>query len=101
HPARALLVTAQRDAPSGIEAELRLQCSLSGGPDNQVCAEIVRLRVGGDPALHLGSVVAPLLLPDVPVHLWVAGAPPLDQALAAETLTLVERLILDKIGRAA
>jgi glucose-6-phosphate dehydrogenase assembly protein OpcA len=95
HPARALLVTARRDDPPGLEAELRLECSVRGGPSTQVCAEIVRLRVGGEPALHLASVVAPLLIPDVPVHLWLAGAPALDQALAPDTLRMVERLIVD------
>jgi glucose-6-phosphate dehydrogenase assembly protein OpcA len=94
HPARALLLVADRRAPSGIEADLSLQCSVARGPD-QVCAEIVRLTVGGEAALHLGSVVAPLLVADVPVQLWLCGAPHLAQALAPETLATCERIILD------
>jgi glucose-6-phosphate dehydrogenase assembly protein OpcA len=95
HPARALLVVARRDDPPGIDAELRLECWAGGGPDNHVCAEIAQLRVGGDPARHLTSIVTPLLLPDVPVRLWIAGAPPLEQALSDDTLELVERIVLD------
>ncbi|HET9051293.1 MAG TPA: glucose-6-phosphate dehydrogenase assembly protein OpcA, partial [Candidatus Dormibacteraeota bacterium] len=95
HPARALLVTARRDQPDGIEAQLRLECSIRGGPESHVCAEIVQLRVGGAPALHLASVVQPLLLADVPVQLWLAGGPPLEQALAPDSLAIVERVILD------
>jgi len=94
HPARALLLIAHRDAPSGIEADLSLQCSTTRGSE-QVCAEIVRLTVGGEAALHLNSVVAPLLVPDVPVQLWLHGAPDLNQALAPETLAICERVILD------
>ena len=94
HPARALLVIARRDGPGGIEADLQLACHIAGG-SQQVCAETVRLRVGGEAAQHLGSVVAPLLLPDVPVMLWVAGAAPLEQALAAPTLAMCERVVLD------
>lgn len=94
HPARAILLIADPEAPPGIEADLRLQCSITQGHD-QVCAETVRLTIGGEPALHLASVLGPLLLPDVPVQLWLHGAPRPDQALAPEALALVERIILD------
>ena len=95
HPARAILVVADRNAqPDGVDADLTLECSAVGGAD-QICAESVRLMVRGEPALHLTSVVTPLLLPDVPVVLWLAGAPPLDQALHSEVLTVCERIVLD------
>jgi glucose-6-phosphate dehydrogenase assembly protein OpcA len=95
HPARAILVVADRNATAdGIDADVALECSAVGGAD-QVCAESVRLAVRGQPALHLVSVVTPLLLPDVPVVLWLAGAPPLEQALHAEVLSVAERILLD------
>ncbi|HEV7680166.1 MAG TPA: glucose-6-phosphate dehydrogenase assembly protein OpcA [Candidatus Dormibacteraeota bacterium] len=95
HPSRALVVVADRTAgPDGVDADLSLECSAAGGSD-QICAESVRLTVRGAPALHLVSVVTPLLLPDVPVVLWLAGAPPLDQALHAEVLQVCERIVLD------
>jgi glucose-6-phosphate dehydrogenase assembly protein OpcA len=94
HPARVIIVLADRDAEPGITADLSLQCATVGGRE-QVSAEVVRLRAGGEPALHLHSVIAPLLLPDVPVHLWVAGAPPLDQAVTRETLELCQHILLD------
>lgn len=95
HPARALLVTAHRGGEEGIDADLRLECSVAGGPESQVCAEIVRLRVGGEPAGHLTSIVEPLLLPDVPVRLWLVGGPPLEQAFTETALALVDRIVLD------
>jgi glucose-6-phosphate dehydrogenase assembly protein OpcA len=95
HPARAILVVADRNAsPDGVDANLSLECSAVGGAE-QICAESVRLAVRGQPALHLVSVVTPLLLPDVPVVLWVVGAPPLEQALHAEVLDVCERILLD------
>ena len=96
HPARAIIVVADRNStPDGVDADLALECSAAGGSADQICAETVRLRVRGKPALHLTSVVTPLLLPDVPVVLWLAGAPPLDQALHAEVVSICERIILD------
>jgi glucose-6-phosphate dehydrogenase assembly protein OpcA len=95
HPSRAILVIADRDAsPEGIDADLALECSTMGGAD-QICAESVRLTVRGEPALHLTSVITPLLLPDVPVVLWLVGAPPLDQALHADVLSICQRILLD------
>jgi len=95
HPARAILVVADRDAtPDGVDADLALECSAMGGAE-QICAESVRLAVRGQPALHLASVITPLLLPDVPVALWLVGAPPLDQALHGEVLAICDRILLD------
>jgi len=95
HPARVLLVVAEREAaPEGIDADLSLECSAVGGAD-QVCAESVRLAVRGAPALHLASLVTPLLLPDVPVVLWLTDAPPLDQALHGDAVEICDRIILD------
>ncbi|HXA27279.1 MAG TPA: glucose-6-phosphate dehydrogenase assembly protein OpcA [Candidatus Angelobacter sp.] len=95
HPARVILVVADRNAkPDGIAADLALECSAIGGAD-QICAESVRLVVHGTPALHLTSVVGPLLLPDVPVVLWLTGAPPLDQALHGEAIEVCERIVID------
>lgn len=95
HPARAILVVADRNAtPDGVDADLTLECSAVGGAE-QICAESVRLTVRGQPALHLVSVITPLLLPDVPVVLWLVGAPPLEQALHADVLSVCERILLD------
>ena len=94
HPARAIIVHGDRAADPVIEADLSLQCSLVAGRE-QVCVELVRLHVGGESALHLSSVVGPLLLSDVPVYLWLAGPVPLGQALSPEVVSMCERIILD------
>ena len=93
HPTRAIVLVGDPDGPARIEADLSLSCSTTGG--GQVCMELVRLEVGGESARHLRSVVGPLLLPDVPVHLWVVEAAPLTQALSPDALELCERVILD------
>ncbi|HEV7466370.1 MAG TPA: glucose-6-phosphate dehydrogenase assembly protein OpcA [Candidatus Dormibacteraeota bacterium] len=93
HPTRAIVLVADPAAEPRIEADLSLSCSATRG--EQICVELVRLEVGGETALHLRSVVSPLLLPDVPVHLWLAGSPPLTQALSPDALELCERLVLD------
>jgi glucose-6-phosphate dehydrogenase assembly protein OpcA len=93
HPARAIIILALPAAPAQMEADLSLQCSAVDAA--QVCAEQVRLVVGGSAAYHLASVVTPLLVPDIPTYLWLVGSPPLQQAFGQDAVAICERLILD------
>jgi glucose-6-phosphate dehydrogenase assembly protein OpcA len=93
HPARAIIIVAERDGEAAIEADISLQCA--DGGRGEICAEQVRLHVRGQPALHLNSVVTPLLVPDVPVFLWLVGGPPLEQAFGDDALAVCDRLIVD------
>ena len=93
HPARAIIVLADPTGAEQIEADLSLQCAAVDSA--QVCAEQVRLLVGGKAAYHLASVVTPLLVPDIPTYLWLVGAPPLRQAFGQDAIAICERLIFD------
>ena len=93
HPARAIIIIADPEGREQIEADLSLQCSTIDA--GQVCAEQVRLHVGGEAAYHLASVVTPLLVPDIPVYLWLIGSPPLRQAFGQDAVAICERVIID------
>lgn len=93
HPARAIIILADPEGPEQMEADLSLQCSAVD--EGQVCAEQVRLHVGGQAAYHMASVVTPLLVPDIPVYLWLVGSPPLHQAFGQDAVAICERLIID------
>lgn len=93
HPARAIIVVADPDADAAIEADISLQSSSTARAP--VYAEQVRLQVGGEAAYHLASVVTPLLIPDIPVHLWLIGTPPLRQAFGQDAVAICEMLIID------
>lgn len=94
HPARAIVVRADPDsAEASIEADVSLQRTSAG--DHEVYTEVIRLTVTGEPAFHLASVVTPLLVPDIPIDLWVVGAPRLVQAFSDDAIALTDRIILD------
>lgn len=93
HPCRAIIILADAEGPGQIEADLSLQCSAVD--EGQVCAEQVRLHVGGEAAYHMASVVTPLLAPDIPVYLWLVGSPPVHQAFGQDAVAICERLIID------
>ena len=93
HPTRAIVIFADPDSPAGIEADISLQ--RGNGRDEDVTAEQVRLNVHGPAAYHLASVVLPLLVPDIPVYLWLAGSPPPQQAFGDDAVAISERIVID------
>lgn len=87
HPCRILAVIVRGGgSESRLDAEVRIG---ETGP-----GETVVLRLYGPLAEHADSVVAPLLVPDVPVVTWWPGAPP--PKPSAEPLgTLAQRRVTD------
>ncbi|AKK11159.1 glucose-6-phosphate dehydrogenase assembly protein OpcA [Corynebacterium uterequi] len=64
HPARVLVMLTDKD-----RKESRLDARVIVGRDSGA-SELVVMRLSGEMADHLGSVVTPLLLPDTPIVAW-------------------------------
>lgn len=94
NPSRTLLLLAQhdRDAPK-LEGQVSAQTRTETG--HRVTTERVVLHAHGEPALHLASLVTPLLIPDLPVMLWWPGQPNFDSPLLRSLCELSDRLIVD------
>lgn len=88
HPSRILLVVTGKGRKHRLDAELRI---------GEEPGEIVVLRVAGDVAKHMASVVLPLLLPDSPVVVWWPGASPVDP-IEDPLGALADRRITDAMG---
>jgi len=93
HPARAIVIKADPESDAMVEADVSLQRTAVG--DYEVYTELIQLLVGGEPAFHLTSLITPLLIPDIPVDLWVVGAPRLAQAFSEDAVELCDRIIID------
>lgn len=91
HPSRTILLFphAGEDA---FEADASLQCFPYG--DRAVCAEVIRIHLGGERAQHPASVVAPMLVADLPVFCRWRGQPAFDEVFD-ELVGVVDRLIVD------
>src|SRR5579875_286205 len=93
HPSRTLLMVVEPDAPTdGLDASICTQCAIWPSVGGQLCFEQVTLTARGRTALHLASVVEPLLVSDLPVILWWLGRPP---ARTEPLLDLCHRLVVD------
>ena len=96
HPSRALIILAR---PSGgesqIEAHLAAHCHISRSLEQSVCCEEITLRVTGPAALHLHSVIVPLLVPDLPVYVWWTEPLPADPHLFLQLMDAADHVIVD------
>lgn len=96
HPSRTILLLPRPDDPEDrLDGDVDLRCFVRGGEDQEVCSEVIVLRLCGRRASAPASVVLPLLVSDLPVFLrWRGplpfGAPELDQLLG-----VVDRLVVD------
>ena len=94
NPSRTLILLAQhtREADK-LEAEVSAQERTESG--HRVSTERVILHAHGEPARHLASLAAPLLIPDLPVILWWPGRPDFENSLFTDLCQLADRLVVD------
>ena len=94
YPSRTILLLAAPEEPNGLDARVSMQCFPAGG-GNHVCTEVVELQLRGSRAEAPSSVVAPLLLPDLPVFLRWRGRPSFGDPTFERLAALVDRFVVD------
>jgi glucose-6-phosphate dehydrogenase assembly protein OpcA len=73
HPSRIIVALVDPESDTGdISARVSLQCNLNAAMNKQICFEQVVLSTGTEGFYKLSGVILPLLLPDLPVFLWMA-----------------------------
>lgn len=99
HPSRAIVLVADPPAAeTSIDASVSAHCHPANGggaAGDQVCYEEVILTVRGEAAAHLGGVVAPLLIHDLPTEVWWPGPPPFADPVFDQLLEMADRLVID------
>ena len=98
HPSRAIVVVPdERDRSRGpLDATISTHCNeqVNGGGD-RVCYEEIMLTVRGEAAEHLNGVVAPLLIHDLPTHVWWPGDPPFGDPVFDQVVEMGDRVLVD------
>jgi glucose-6-phosphate dehydrogenase assembly protein OpcA len=96
HPSRAIVLVADRDAPGPpLDASISAHCHDGNGGGDQVCYDVVVLTVRGEAAEHLAGFVAPLLIHDLPTHVWWPGDPPFEHPVFDQLVEMSDRVIVD------
>ncbi len=96
HPSRAIVLVADPEAAGDpIDARISTHCHTAGEDSERVCYEEVVLTVRGEAARHLSGIVAPLLIHDLPTHVWWPGDPPFGHPVFDQLVGMADRLIVD------
>jgi glucose-6-phosphate dehydrogenase assembly protein OpcA len=94
HPSRTIVLVPEPEREDGLEAQVDVEVFPSG-EGRQICAETIRIRLGGRRASAPASVVQPLFLPDLPVFLRWRGVPAFGGDSFESLVGVVDRLIVD------
>ena len=90
---RARARARHRRAP--IDARISTHCHDGADGGERVCYEEVVLTVRGEAAAHLAGIVAPLLIHDLPTHVWWPGDPPFHDPVFDQLVELGDRVLVD------
>jgi glucose-6-phosphate dehydrogenase assembly protein OpcA len=93
HPSRTILLTPAPDEPNGLDAQVAVRCFPSG--DQDVCSEVIELRMRGNRVLSPASIVLPLLITDLPVFCRWRGQPRFDEPAWEQLIDVADRLVVD------
>jgi glucose-6-phosphate dehydrogenase assembly protein OpcA len=96
HPSRAIVLVPEPGAGvRPLDARVSTHCHQATGDGDRVCYEEVILTVRGEAAEHLSGVVAPLLIHDLPTHVWWPGDPPFDDPVFEQLVEMGDRVLFD------
>jgi glucose-6-phosphate dehydrogenase assembly protein OpcA len=97
HPSRTILLFPRPDAErDALDVDVDLRC-FAGGGGRAVCFEVVEVHLLGRRAAAPASVVAPLLISDLPVFLRWRGEPAWNEPELQQLTGLTDRLIVDSV----
>lgn len=94
-PSRVILLFAERESESRLDAYVSTRCRAALMERRQVCCEQVTIEAGGAAVESVASAVEPLLMPDIPAFLWWKDIPHYDDKLFARLVEMSDRVVID------
>ena len=96
HPSRAIVLVPQPgEGTQPLDARISTHCHDMSGGGERMCYEEVVLTVRGEAADHLSGIVAPLLIHDLPTHVWWPGDPPFNDPVFDQLVEMGDRVLFD------
>ncbi|MEO7118340.1 MAG: glucose-6-phosphate dehydrogenase assembly protein OpcA, partial [Candidatus Limnocylindrales bacterium] len=96
HPSRSVVVSpGDPDGPTTFDAHIYAACHLATASGAEVCTEEILVKTGGELSQHLATVVAPLLIHDLPVVLWWPDDPPFESRAFRDLAETADGVLVD------
>ena len=93
HPCRAIVVEKAGPRDGETSADVSVVCGITQRGERQLCGEVIRIHAHEEGDV-VGSVL-PLLIPDVPVVIWVVDDIPREDPDLHDLVSMANRLIVD------
>jgi len=94
HPARTIFLVPLGGRSARIEADATVRAFAVDG-NRELISEVVEIRLHGKASRHPGSLVAPLLISDLPVFCRWRGRPEWRGTALEELVEVADRLVVD------
>ncbi|MCP9485664.1 MAG: glucose-6-phosphate dehydrogenase assembly protein OpcA [Gaiellaceae bacterium MAG52_C11] len=95
HPSRTILLFPEPRRGDSIDVTVSMQCFAMPGVSQEVCSEVIELRLGGTRAQAPASIVQPLLISDLPTFCRWRGEPPWGESELEQLVDVCDRLVVD------
>ena len=95
HPSRTILLFPNPRQADSIRVDVDFRCFTIPGSRREVCSEVIELRLGGARTRVPGSIVAPLLITDLPTFCRWRGLPPWGAPELEQLVDVCDRLVVD------
>jgi glucose-6-phosphate dehydrogenase assembly protein OpcA len=95
HPCRAILAATTDDGEPPLSATISAHCWRAAGAQTHVCSEEVELTGAAREGRRLASAALPLLVPDLPVVVWLMDEPAAHGEVAGWLIDAADAVILD------
>ena len=96
HPSRTILLVPEPDSGKNqLDAHMAVESYAIPGAERKICTDVIEMRLHGARAKAPASVVAPLLITDLPVFLRWRGEPPWGSQELEQLVAVTDRLIVD------
>lgn len=94
-PCRVIVLRADCDAASRLDAYVSSHCHAALKGRKQVCGEQVTIEAGGAACGTAATAIEPLLVPDIPAFLWWKDVPDEGDKLFARLVEMSDRVVID------
>lgn len=95
HPSRAIVVRVGKENGSRLEGRAFAECWMPFGRRQQICCEQIEIQASLSSLGNVPAVLRGLLVPDLPVVLWVRSPNLLRQASVQEFIELAHKVIIE------
>lgn len=95
HPARTIFLVPERGRSARISFDVSVKDFSVDDLSREVLSEVIEIRLAGHARRHPGSIVLPLLLPDMPAFCRWRGEPDWGSEALEEIVGVCDRLVVD------